>query len=130
MLWIDKYQLVEGIRPWIAGLPISAVDLITWDKGQIGNGYRTRRRSEYLVVLQKKPRRVKGVWTKRDIPDVWSETVKRKHPHAKPEGLQAALIEATTAPGDIVLDPAAGGFSVMRSAHSVGRRFLGCDLEG
>jgi site-specific DNA-methyltransferase (adenine-specific) len=73
---------------------------------------------------------VKGVWTVHDIPDNWLEKVEKKHPHAKPERLQAALIVATTAPGDIVLDPAAGGFSAMRSAHSVGRRFLGCDLEG
>jgi site-specific DNA-methyltransferase (adenine-specific) len=130
MLWVDKYHLVEGIKPWIADLPVSTVDAITWDKERMGMGYRTRRRSEYLVVLQKEPKRAKGVWTVHDIPDSWSEKVERKHPHAKPERLQAALIEATTAPGDIVLDPAAGGFSAMRSAHSVGRRFLGCDLEG
>jgi site-specific DNA-methyltransferase (adenine-specific) len=130
MLWLDKYHLINSVKPWIADLPVSIVDVITWDKGRMGMGYRTRRRFECLLVLQKKPTRAKGVWTKHDIPDVWSEKVERKHPHAKPEGLQSALIEATTAPGDIVLDPAAGGFSAMRSAHSVGRRFLGCDLEG
>jgi site-specific DNA-methyltransferase (adenine-specific) len=129
-LWVDKFHLVEGINPWVVDFPLSPVDAITWDKIRIGMGYRTRRRSEYLVVLQKEPKRAKGVWTAHDIPDVWAEKVEKKHPHAKPEHLQAALIVATTAPGDIVLDPAAGGFSVMRSAHSAGRRFLGCDLEG
>jgi len=130
MLWVDKYHFVNGVKSWIVDLPVSIVDLMTWDKGQMGMGYRTRRRSEYLVVLQKKPQRAKGVWTVHNIPDCWPEKVKKKHPHAKPELLQAALIKATTAPDDIVLDPAAGGFSVMRSAHSVGRRSLGCDLEG
>ena len=130
MLWVDKFHFVDGIKPWIVDLPMSTVDAMTWDKRRMGMGYRTRRQSEYLMVLQKEPTRAKGVWTVRNIRDVCSEKVEKKHPHAKPESLQAALIEATTAPGDIVLDPAAGGFSVMRSAHSVGRRFLGCDLEG
>jgi site-specific DNA-methyltransferase (adenine-specific) len=83
------------------------------------------------VVAQKLPVRAKGVWTAHNIPDVWPEAViLGGHPHAKPIGLQAALIGATTAPGRLILDPAAGGYSVMTAAHSVGRRFLGCDLLG
>lgn len=130
MLWVDKFHLCEGIAPWIDGLPLSIVDAVTWDKGRIGMGYRTRRQSEHLIVLQRQPKRAKGVWTAHNIPDLWREKVERgNHAHAKPERLQAALIAATTAPDDIILDPAAGGYSVMRSAHAVGRRFLGCDLE-
>ena len=130
MLWMDKFHLVEGIRPWLHGLPLATVDLITWDKGRIGMGYRTRRKSEYLLILQKLPTRAKGCWTVHDIPDSWLEKVQRTHPHAKPEQLQAALINAVTLPGDVVVDPAAGGFSVLRAANSVNRRFLGCNLEG
>ena len=48
--------------------------------------------------------------------------------HPKPVGLQAALIEAVTDPGDIVLDPAAGSYSVLAAAQRMGRRFLGCDI--
>src|SRR3954453_22204393 len=73
MLWLDKYHLVDGIKPWIADLPVSPVDMITWDKEQIGMGYRTRRRSEYLLVLQKKPQRAQGVWTVHNIPGGGSE---------------------------------------------------------
>lgn len=130
MLWIDKFHLVEGVKPWLEGTLFEPVDMITWDKGRIGMGYRTRRRSEYLVVMQKQPKRAKGVWVSHDIPDVWLEKVKPTHPHSKPQNLQAALIVATTKPGDLVLDPAAGGFSVMGAAHAVGRDFLGCDLAG
>lgn len=129
-LWVDKFHLVEGIHKWIVNTMLNPVDLITWDKGKIGMGYRTRRRSEYLVILQKKPKRAKGVWTKHDIPDVWLEKVVKTHPHAKPEQLQAALINAVVSEGDFVVDPASGGFSVMRAAHSVGRRFIGTDLRG
>lgn len=128
-LWIDKFHLVEGVSPWLADLPLKTVDLMTWDKARIGMGYRTRRRSEYLLVVQKLPLRAKGKWTAHNIPDVWLEKVSGEHPHAKPEGLQAALIAATTLPGDFVLDPAAGGFSVLRAAAQAGRKFLGTDLR-
>jgi phosphoserine aminotransferase len=59
----------------------------------------------------------------------WTEKVDRRvHPHAKPAGLIRRLIAAVTEPGDLVVDPAAGGFTVMHVAHELGRRFVGCDI--
>lgn len=134
MLWVDKFHVAEGITPWLQGSPLKVVDMITWDKGRIGMGYRTRRRCEYLMVIQKLPVRAKGVWTLHNIPDVWAEKLSKEasgsHAHTKPVGLQAQLIAATTPPGGLVVDPAAGSFSVMKAAHEMGRRFLGCDLRG
>lgn len=40
----------------------------------------------------------------------------------------SALIGATTNPGDLVVDPAAGSFTVMRAALALGREFIGVDL--
>ena len=128
MLWIDKFHLCTGISAWLAGTALATVDLITWDKQRIGMGYRTRRSSEYLLVLQKAPTRAKGVWTDHTIADVWAEKVQRHFAHAKPIGLQSRLIAALTHPGEIVLDPAAGSYSVLKAAAATGRRFLGCDL--
>jgi len=134
MLWVDKFHVAEGITPWLQGSPLKVVDMITWDKGRIGMGYRTRRRCEYLMVIQKLPVRAKGVWTLHNIPDVWPEKLAKdaagSHAHTKPVGLQAQLIAATTPAGGLVVDPAAGSFSVMKAAHEMGRRFLGCDLRG
>ena len=133
MLWVDKFHVAEGITPWLEGSALKVVDMVTWDKGRIGMGYRTRRRCEYLMIIQKLPVRAKGVWTLHNIPDVWSEKLSREansHAHTKPVGLQAQLIAATTPPGGLVVDPAAGSFSVMKAAHEMGRRFLGCDLRG
>jgi len=134
MLWVDKFHVVEGVTPWFEGLDLKVVDMITWDKGRIGMGYRTRRRCEYLMVVQKLPVRAKGVWTLHNIPDVWQEKLEKgataQHAHSKPLGLQAQLIAATTPPGGLVVDPAAGSFSVMKAAHDMGRHFLGCDLRG
>ncbi|CEJ16376.1 DNA methyltransferase [Ralstonia solanacearum] len=129
LLWVDKFHLVEGIDAWTEGTSLETVDLVTWDKGRIGMGYRTRRKSEYLIILQKLPKKAKGHWTSHDIPDVWLEKVGRHHPHAKPEQLQSAIINAIVKPGDFVVDPASGGFSVMRSAINAGRNFIGCDLK-
>lgn len=129
-LWIDKFHLCSGINEWIEETELETVDLVTWDKGRIGMGYRTRRRSEYLVVLQKAPKRAKGVWTRHDIPDVWEEKAVSNAVHAKPVGLQRALIEAVTAPRDVVLDPAAGSFSVLEACKQSGRTFVGCDVNG
>jgi hypothetical protein len=38
------------------------------------------------------------------------------------------LIGAVTKPGDLVVDPAAGGFIVLRAPMAVGRVFISCDI--
>jgi len=130
-LWIDKFHLCQDFRAWFNRTQLEVVDLVTWDKGRMGMGYRTRRVSEYCVVLQKSPKRAKGVWRIHDIPDVWREKVgTKKHPHQKPTELQSRLISAVSNEGDFIVDPAAGSFSVMDSALLQNRNFIGCDLEG
>lgn len=130
-LWIDKFHLCEGMRSWMEGLSLRTVDLITWNKGRMGMGYRTRRQSEYLMVFQKPPLRAKGEWTNHRIPDVWTEKMSRKgRPHQKPIELQTALVQAVCQPGELVIDPAAGSFSVQEAVRRAGgsRQFLGADL--
>ena len=84
---------------------------------------------DYLLILQKPPLRAKTTWRDHGIPSRWAEKVDRKtHPHAKPAGLIARLIGAVTRPGDLVVDPAAGSFVVMRVANQMGRDFVGCDI--
>ena len=129
-LWMDKFHLCSDFRNWTDGTLLSVVDMVTWDKEKIGLGYRTRHRSEFCIILQKEPRRAKGVWTLRNIPDVWQEKIPKKtHPHNKPVELQGELIEAVTSHGDLVVDPAAGSFSVLGACEIRGRNFLGCDLQ-
>lgn len=129
-LWVDKFHLVEGVKDWFVNTPsLSIVDMITWDKQKIGMGYRSRRRSEYLIIIQKQPKKAKSTWVIRNIPDVWVEKIVRKtHTHSKPIELQKQLILATTLENDIVLDPASGGFSVFEACKQTGRNFIGTDL--
>lgn len=130
MLWVDKFHLVEGVLGWFKDTNLKSVDLITWNKQKMGMGYRTRRQSEYLMIFQKTPTRAKGIWTIHNIPDVWDEKVQKTHPHSKPLELQKRLIEATTIQGDMVLDPASGGFSVFHACKEINRDFIGADING
>lgn len=140
MQWVDKFMLCEGhARSSFPNEGLQVVDLITWEKPRIGMGYRTRRKCEYLVIYQKYPLRARSTWRDHGIPDVWTcvmenavEVVKNSncvtHPHAKPEGLQRRLIESVTRRGQLVVDPCAGGYGIMRAAMACGRDFLGCDV--
>lgn len=129
-LWVDKFHLAEGVKPWLDTVPdLSVVDMITWDKQKIGMGYRSRRRSEYLMIIQKQPKQAKSTWKLHNIPDVWPEKLTGKpHTHAKPIELQKQLILATTHEQDWVLDPASGGYSVFEACRQTNRQFIGCDL--
>ena len=129
--WMDTFTLCEAHHLRVADV-LKCVDLISWDDERKpgGNGYRSRRCGGYLLVLQKPPIRARATWRDHGIRDHWSEKVDRKiHPHVKPQGLIERLIAATTAPGDLVLDPAAGGFGVLTACLRLGREFVGCDVD-
>jgi site-specific DNA-methyltransferase (adenine-specific) len=129
MLWADTFRLVEGHHLRLPRERLAPVDLIAWDSLRIGMGKRSRRRGDYLVVLQKPPLRARATWRDYGIPSRWPEKVDRSiHPHVKPLGLITRLVLATTKPGDLVIDPAAGSFVVMHAAHQLKREFCGCDL--
>lgn len=129
-LWIDKFHLLEWVKKWFDNLQsLSIVDMITWDKQKIWMWYRTRRRSEYLVIIQKFPKKAKSTWFLHNIPDVWIEKIIIKnHTHSKPIELQKQLILATTSEDDLVLDPASWWFSVFEACKQTGRNFIWWDL--
>jgi len=132
MLWVDKFHLCEGsFKDWIGEKPLKVVDLISWNKLRMGMGYRSRRQSEYLIVIQKLPIKAKATWSDHGIPDIWSEKIVGKtHPHQKPYSLQERLILATSIPGELVLDPCAGSFMVLDACLANDRVFIGGDLCG
>jgi site-specific DNA-methyltransferase (adenine-specific) len=130
MLWLDTFHVGEALNGHGLGFAdvLQVVDVIAWDNLRMGNGYRSRRRGDYLAVLQKPPLAAKRTWRDHGIPNRWVERVDRKlHPHIKPVGLIARLIGATTNPRDLIVDPAAGSFVVIRAAHQLNRNFIGCD---
>ena len=138
-LWVDKFILCEGkVLQWIEmeekknteSQKLKIVDMITWDKQSFGMGYRSRRTSEHLLIIQKEPKTIK-TWKDKSIRDVWSEKIEHPrsgHAHRKPQGLIKKLILSVTEPGDIVLDPCAGSFLTLVCCKETERNFLGCDL--
>lgn len=132
-LWVDKFALADKdqMRWFRRGTTLRTVDLIAWNKGRPGMGARSRCRTEYLLVFQREPVRAKGMWRDRNLDDCWVEQADRSaHVHAKPLQLTQKLIRAVTGRGDLVVDPAAGGYGVLEACRATGRRFLGCDLTG
>jgi site-specific DNA-methyltransferase (adenine-specific) len=52
-----------------------------------------------------------------------------EHPHAKPLALLTHLIQLTTAPGDLVVDPCAGDGTTLLAALGAGRRGWACERD-
>lgn len=51
------------------------------------------------------------------------------HPNEKPVDLLRQLVEATTVPGALILDPFSGSGSTLAAAASTGRQYIGVELD-
>jgi site-specific DNA-methyltransferase (adenine-specific) len=67
----------------------------------------------------------------RPISDVipWRYTGNKLHPTQKPLSVLVPLVETFSAPDNLVLDPFAGSGSTLVAARSLGRRYLGIELD-
>ena len=138
--WMDKYTLAEGIHITLLEAAnrnleprerLIQVDMITWDKGRIAQGYRSRGKSEFCLILQKWPKGIK-TWKNKSIPDVWTEKIlqpRKGHPHKKPTLLLLDLIRCVTQERDVILDPCAGSFITFDLCKVTNRNFIGCDIS-
>jgi site-specific DNA-methyltransferase (adenine-specific) len=72
-------------------------------------------------------RQLKTVWT--IAPPGREEKIYGKHPTQKPVALVSRCLRASTNPGDLVLDPFAGSGTTGVTALSLGRRFIGSELD-
>ena len=59
----------------------------------------------------------------------WTYSGNKLHPTQKPLSVLLPLIETFSAPGQLVLDPFAGSASTLIAAKSLGRKFLGIELD-
>ena len=68
---------------------------------------------------------MKDVWTGPLTPQ--KEKTQGKHPTQKPLYILEQIIEASTNPGDLVLDPFCGSSTTGVAAKLLGRRYIGID---
>jgi site-specific DNA-methyltransferase (adenine-specific) len=59
----------------------------------------------------------------------WTYTGNRLHPTQKPLSVLVPMVETFSAPGSLVLDPFAGSGSTLLAARSLGRRYLGIEID-
>lgn len=70
---------------------------------------------------------MKDVWTGSLTPQ--KEKKYGKHPTQKPIYLLRRIIEASTNPGDLILDPFCGTSTTGVAAKFLGRQYIGIDIE-
>lgn len=111
---------------------------VVWDKGPMGLGWHYRRSYELVLVGQKPGAACRWHDTTRRVENVirpGQYGIKkipgrlRKHPTEKPPALAAHFIGLHTLPGELVVDPCAGGGSTLAAAVAAGRRAIGVELD-
>jgi site-specific DNA-methyltransferase (adenine-specific) len=102
---------------------------LIWDKGRPGMGTAWRQSSELIIAARGRNAHWTGgaAGTVLRFPTV--QPAMRAHPVDKPEPLLRALIEPTTPPGGLVLDPFAGAGSTLLAARALDRRAIGIELD-
>lgn len=99
---------------------------LVWDKKTIGMGYHYRARYEFILFFEKGKRRLNNL----GVADVIAvPRIHRGYPAEKPPAVSQVLISQSSQPGDIVADPFMGSGSVGVAAATLGRRFLGTDIN-
>lgn len=97
---------------------------IIWDKEAIGMGYHYRCRYECVLFFEKGKRKLASL----SIPDVLRvKRVARGYPTEKPVELFKILIEQSSLPGELVIDPFFGSGAVLIAADGLGRNTSGND---
>ena len=102
--------------------------LLVWHRGALGMGYHFRSCHEYILMLDKgKNRKPKDL----AIGDVFSirPPSPKQYPTQKPVELFELLIDQSSDPGELVVDPFVGAGTAAVAAAKLGRRFLVCDIS-
>lgn len=107
--------------------------MIVWDKGKIGMGWRYRRSYEVILVAHKgnsfrwydNSKKVENIirHIRKIIPN------KNQHPTVKPVELARHFIELHTQAGDTVFDPFMGSGTTGVACVQTGRNFIGCEID-
>lgn len=104
-----------------------AANILVWDKKRIGMGYNWRRMHEFIAYYPEKAHKLRN----KGLGDILrvNPVQKKVHPTEKPVDLLRILIENSTDPGDLVIDPFMGSGSTGIAAIQTGRKFIGIEID-
>lgn len=112
--------------------------MVIWDKGPMGMGWRYRRSYETVLVASQRGGPMRWYDRSHKVeniirpghPGIKKIIPKRgDHPTPKPVGLAEHFIRLHTEPDDVVLDPFMGRASTGEACIRTGRRFVGIELD-
>jgi site-specific DNA-methyltransferase (adenine-specific) len=99
---------------------------IIWDKRRIGMGYHYRGRYECILFFEKGKRRLADL----SIPDVIEvPRIHNGYPTEKPVAVADILVNQSSAPRELVIDPFMGSGAFGVAAVQAGRNFAGTDVS-
>jgi len=118
--------------------PLQFKQMIVWDKGPMGMGWHYRRSYETVLVSQKRGGACKWYSEASNIENIIRPgaygirkiiPAKTDHPTPKPPELPAHFIRLHTQRGETVLDPFMGRASTGIAAVTLGRKFIGIEVD-
>lgn len=147
-IWISgTHHNIFSVQQQLIRLGFKILNVITWAKTNpppnISCRYFTYS-TEFIIWARKYPKvahqfnyeLMKKMNGGKQMTDVWHlpaigrwEKSCGKHPTQKPLAVLARLIQASTKPGDWILDPFSGSGTTGIAANLLGRRYLGLELE-
>lgn len=121
-LWVDACRNIDGL---------SYQNLLVWEKGWPGLGDLEANwalSAEFIMYLKKGRRPIR---TRRSSVLAFDKPVPSKqiHPTEKPVDLLMELVQQSTDPGDLILDPWAGSASLLDACRFTGRDAIGIELD-
>ena len=98
---------------------------LVWDKMKIGMGYHYRARYELILFFEKGKRKLNDL----SVPDIIQvPRIYRGYPTEKPVEVSEVLIQQSTEPNEIVIDPFMGSGSTALASLKLNRNFIGNDI--
>lgn len=136
--WILVFCALEGVRPWQDLLVAAGAKRRTtqiWNKPSAapkfaGDG--PSQACEAIVTVWAGNGRGRSIWNAGGAHGIYRMNVERgerRHPTQKPPDLMRQLVADFTQPGDLILDPYAGGGSTLLAAAELGRAWYGYEKD-
>lgn len=117
---------------WEEGSSIPTAEAYGKARAVLGAGYLTREYGD-LVDEYEATRRPFNIKARAQSLDVWNyapvQPFPGKHPCEKPEAMLRHMIETSSRPGELILDPFAGSGATLLAASNAGRRVVGVEKD-